>query len=141
MDPWLKQLLIDNGSMTETGITRAAKPRRCKQCNQPIIVGLNDDQCAFETHADPQPLSALGEAIALLEGRTTIALANEGGRWVLHRRDDFQIRGRPAGTTPRWDVLRTHTCGTPTPTGPTAAPSTHPSTTRERLPANAPPPF
>lgn len=141
MDAWLLQQLVETGRMTETGVTRRARPRRCPTCQTIVIVGLNDDQCAFEIHADPQPLSALGEALALLEGRMTVALAHEGGRWVLHRRDDFQIRGRPAGTTPRWDVLRTHTCHTPTPTGPTTAASTHPSTTREPLPANAPPPF
>lgn len=141
MIPWLKQHLIDAGHLTETGLTRTARPRRCRSCNQPVIAGLDNDRCALEVHADPVPLSALGEALALLEGRRTVALAHEGGRWVIHVRDDFQIRGRPAGTTPRWDVLRSHVCGSNPPTGPATAPSSYPNTGSNTLPPNSPPPF
>lgn len=141
MDPWLRQHLADIGAMTESGLTRKAQPRRCRKCNEVVIVGLDDDVCAAETYADPTPLSTLGEVVTLLEGRRTVALASEGGRRVLHIRDDFQIRGRPAGSTPRWDVLRAHRCGSPPLPEALTAPTSFPSATADRLPPGSPAPF
>ena len=142
METWLRDHLIRTGHITETGVTRAAKIRGCPmRCGSFVLVGLDDaHQCALEARADPIPVSALGEALALVEGRRTWSLHREAGRWVLDPRDDHHIAGYPAGTRLREDVLREHRCGIGVPTGALAAASTHPDT-RPPLPAGAEPGF
>lgn len=70
---------------------------------------------------DPAPLSNLGEALALLQGRTTYDHRRRGQQ--IEERDDFTVKGSPA-ETPGWyragsDVVAEHRCGTtPLPTIP-----------------------
>ena len=112
---WLIDHLIRAGHMTERGVTRRARVRTCERCGGVALVALDDDTCAFEVAADPHPLSALGEAMALLEQRRTIELTKTAGGYVLDRRAADQITGRPAGATPRADVLAEHRCRLPDP--------------------------
>lgn len=110
MSTWLRDHLIRTGHMTETGISRRARIRRCRRCSSHILTGLDADVCAIEANADPVPLSPLGEALAVLEGRITWSLHSEGGRWVLDVRDPLHIAAHPAGTRGREDVVREHRC-------------------------------
>jgi hypothetical protein len=112
---WLIDHLIRAGHMTESGVTRRARVRTCDRCGDVALVALDDDMCAFEVAADPHPLTALGEAMALLEQRRTFELTKSAGGYQLDRRGPGQITGRPAGTTPRADVLAEHRCRTPDP--------------------------
>jgi hypothetical protein len=59
--------------------------------------------------ADPQPQSALGEAVALMTGRATVELRWRYDHYEIARRDHFRIRGSPAGTN-GLDVLIVHEC-------------------------------
>lgn len=141
MDPWLRRHLANTGVMTEEGITRKARPRRCRRCNAVIIVGLDADQCAVQVHADPTPLNAAGELLALAEGRRTLSLLVTGGGRVLEPRRPEDIRRLPPQAPGvREDVLREHRCGTPPPPEPTTCTSvfTHAAAS---LPPNSPPPF
>lgn len=138
---WLKTKLQRDGLMDEDGLTRRARARRCKQCRAYLLAGLDGDICALPAYVDPTPLSALGEAAALILGRRTYALWYFGGRLELSPRDQFQIKGSPAGQPKnRFDVHVEHICGSgPLP----SAPSVH---ERFLAPAavldpNAPPPF
>lgn len=94
----------------DTGATRSAKARPCEGCRRPVIRGLDDDWTALTVACDPEPLSAFGEAAAVLAGRKTFTLALRGGRYELDRRDEWRMRGDPAGTG-RIDVLMEHKCG------------------------------
>lgn len=111
MKPSLKEHLIRAGHLTETGLTRRARLRPCRRCGADTLVGLDADQCAFERHVDPEPLSALGEVLAVLEGRKTFNLARQGVGYVLHPRPSRYIAANPAGIDKGVeDVLRQHRC-------------------------------
>jgi hypothetical protein len=132
--------------MTETGLTRRAHLRPCNgrapdgtRCRELVLAGLDADRTALEAFTDPAPLSALGEALAVVEGRRTYSLRREGGGWVLDGRDHHRIAWSPAGTGSRLDVVRQHVCGTPPAAGPLTAPSTFPEVAPPPLVGAAPP--
>lgn len=136
---WLVTHLVSTGHLTESGVSRRARIRACR-CGKPVLVGLDDDTCAFEVHTDPVPLNPLGEMLARLEHRATFDLRREGGGWVLDHRDHRRITARPAGTRPRSDVVREHQCHTRPVSEPEAL-ATSFAETRPRLPAGSAPPF
>lgn len=139
---WLLDHLVQSGHVTESGLTRKARVRSCPgRCGQQLLSGLDDPAtCALEVRVDPVPLSPLGEALAVVEGRYTVALHREAGRLVLDPRSPYDIAARPAGTGDREDVMRQHRCGDPPPTGALAAPSTHPEA-GPQTPVDDEPPF
>lgn len=136
---WLLGHLVATGHLTESGLSRRARIRPCPKCKALILAGLDDDECAFEVAVDPVPLNPLGEALATIERRRTYRLRSEGGRYVLDPRGASNITRRPAGSTPRADVLRTHRCGTEVPEA--LATATSFSEARPALPPNARPDF
>lgn len=138
---WLEAQLIAQGHLDFKGVGRRTRPRQCASCHADVLVGYDGDVLAFEVTADPVPLSAIGEVLALVEGRRTVAFNQEGGKYVFNIRYVDHIRGRIAGASRMEDVLRTHRCGTPPPAGALAAASAHPSANRDPLPADAPAPF
>lgn len=108
--------------------TRHIQAERCRACRADILRGLNDHWCAWSIDVDPTPLSALGEALAILAGRSTVACetwGESGARFT--RRGRHQITSRPAGTF-RGDVYATHLCGsTPLPSLDSALATTRPA--------------
>jgi hypothetical protein len=90
------------------GATRAAGIRLCPKCRAPIITGLDADICAFTVRVDPTPLTPLGEAVAVLQGRTTYNLAGGPGRKELDPREAHHIE-KPR----RYPVLAEHRCNRP----------------------------
>lgn len=136
---WLRDHLIRAGHMTETGLTRRAKIRHCARCGLAVLSGLDNYTGALEAAADPIPLSPLGEAMALIAGHRTFGLHQEGGTWVLDRRDPDDIAHYPAGTRDREDVVPSHVCGTAW-TGPLTTTSRFPET-RPPAPTGSTPPF
>lgn len=109
-------------------------------CKALVVKGLDDVTCAFERKCDPDPVNALGEVVALAEGRRTVALVREGSGFVVDRRGSDHIEYRPAGTTKRQDVLRDHRCGSPPPPPAQLTPSTF-AQIAIHLPPGATPPF
>lgn len=109
----LERHLINLGRLSPEGIGRRAQPRRCPTCSNRILTGLDADWAACRADVDPTPLTALGEALAHLEGRRTYALVVDGARHVLDYRDAGRITHRPAGSPAarRLDVLPEHRCG------------------------------
>lgn len=91
--------------------TRHIQATRCRNCGAPTLRGLNDLHAAGLITVDPTPLSPLGEALATLANRKTVALEPYGGLRFT-RRGHHQITGRPAGTG-LFDVYATHQCGSP----------------------------
>lgn len=70
--------------MTLAGYTRRARAKRCG-CGAGVVFGLDGDLCAFETDADPVPLSELGVVAARLAGRRVVGLTTGIGRPELFR--------------------------------------------------------
>jgi hypothetical protein len=105
---WLAKHLEDTGKLGPDRIGRAARLHHCKSCGRYILTGLDNDMCASVAHADPTPVSPLGEALALIGNRRTYTLHQTTDRLELQVRDRWQIAGTPAGT--RHDVLPEHTC-------------------------------
>ena len=137
---WLLKKLMIDGVIGPGGITRKAKPRRCK-CRAVILTGLDHPtMCALERRVDPDPLTPLGEALALVEGRYTVSLNHEAGAYVLNQRYDLQIQDWPASTRHGEDILRQHRCTTPPIVGPLLADSTFPAS-KPMTRANSTPPF
>lgn len=139
MNTWLRDHLVASGHMTETGATRRARIRTCS-CKADVLIGLDSDVAALEVTCDPCPLSRLGEALALLDGRRTLTLRREGRGWVLDWRDAHEITSAPAASQQRRDVVRQHRCRTGQPTGDLLAPSSFPEV-HPPAPAGAVPPF
>jgi hypothetical protein len=86
--------------------------RQCRTCGQATLLGLDGAGRALSLDVvlDPDPLdSPMAELGAVLEGRTTYTLHRNGD---LHHRHPLVIRARPAGRTPRQQVLQSHRCGT-----------------------------
>lgn len=116
---WLAQQLVSAGHWDVTGVGRSARGRRCRDCGEWVLAGLDGDRCAEAVHVDPTPLSALGEAVAQVGGRSTYALRREGPGFRLDHRHRWAIAANPAGTPgQRYDVVAAHVCHDPGPTGP-----------------------
>lgn len=94
---------------------RSARYTRCFDCRRPVLSGLDEDLGAFQVTADPTPLTALGEALVLLDDRRTVAARRHAQTGlVLERRSRDRIARHVPGTAQPWrafDVLPTHQCG------------------------------
>lgn len=138
--PWLRQHLINTGRWNIDGINRAARARTCTHCPQILLAGLDDPRCAGPATVDPTPLSPLGEALALIDGRTTYTLTRRGNHLELDHRNQWTITAHPAGTQPGVDIVAEHRCSTPEPSPPLIlASSIRPPTHQERT--NGQPPY
>lgn len=89
---------------------RRARATECPKCQARTLRGLDADLAALVAHADPEPLSALGEAQATILGLRTFELNRHGAGYELDWRDDTHVAGRPAGSGVV-DVLAEHRCG------------------------------
>lgn len=113
---WLQQHLTTRGLWDADGVARKVRARRCRRCGKLTLVGLDAPRCAGTATTDPRPLSALGEAAALILGLGTYALRFAAGHLELDRRGTFEIRGSPAGAVrvltryDRYDVVAEHRC-------------------------------
>jgi hypothetical protein len=84
---------------------RAANLRTCPHCRTTVLAGLDADSAALPIRCDPTPLTLMGEAVALLQGRTTYdLLAVKTGR-ELYERTAYSIK-KPR----RYQVFATHKC-------------------------------
>jgi hypothetical protein len=110
--PWdrVKAGLVAAGVMDERGNTRRARARICQRCHAKVIVGFDADRAATLAIAEPTPLTALGEVLALVAGRQTWALEDRG-RMELNYRDAWRISSTPAESRPTALVLPEHRCG------------------------------
>lgn len=133
--------LIRAGHLTESGLSRRARPRPCPHCCAWTIAGLDADVCALETHVDPSPLTPLGEMLALLDHRPTFELVRAEGRFQLERRHAWRITFAPAGSTPRADVLALHRCDATPISGPALAPTAFAEANAATYPPGTPAPF
>lgn len=123
---WLQRHLETIGAANTDGVARKARGTRCRRCGAPILAGLDADICGWPARVDPAPLTAQGEAAAILTGRTTYRLNGTPSRVEIDRREDFNIRGTPPSD--ECIVVAEHECGkqlaemqtitTTTPSGP-----------------------
>ncbi len=69
----------------------------CRDCQQPILRGLDGDTAGIPVTLDPQPVDNFGEALALISGRRTfnVSTVNESGNYrrVMDERTASSIRG------------------------------------------------
>jgi hypothetical protein len=116
---WLAQHLVDAGHWDVAGVGRNARGRRCRDCGDWVLAGLDADRCAEVVYVDPTPLTALGEAMAHIAGLSTYALRREGPGFRLDHRSRWHIAGTPAGSPgQRHDVVSAHQCSAPEPGAP-----------------------
>lgn len=95
---WLKR--------RQTGDTsRAATLRLCPTCKRPVLTGLDADHLALKATCDPTPLTALGEAVALITGRRTYTLTPGKDRKELDYRDEWRIANPTKNP-----ILASHQC-------------------------------
>lgn len=97
------------------GAQRAAQAAACRRCGRPTMRGLDADGpngAAVAVAVDVAPLSAAGELLALLAGRTTFALVwfAGRGRYEIDRRGPIDISAHPPGTVVNCDVVAEHKC-------------------------------
>lgn len=108
---WLLAQLTAAGRIDTDGTRRTVAHRR-HTCGQPILAGLDHDPCGLPVTADPWPVDAMGEALALLAGRRTYDLAGRMRLELNHRCASALARPR------RWPVVADHRCGQPLPRDP-----------------------
>lgn len=109
MPAWLREHLHATGKLGRDAITRRAKTGFCDTCWSIVIRGLDAPIAALPVTVDPQPLSPLGEVLALAAGRRSYDLTWRGDRYELDHRDHWGIRTRPAGAINH--VVADHQCG------------------------------
>lgn len=97
------------GPVLATKRERTARAEFCPSCRRVVMVGLSADFGGYVVAADPQPMTAFGEAVALMSGRGTVGLRWRYDHYELEDRSSFRIRGSPAGTN-GLDVLVVHEC-------------------------------
>lgn len=136
-EPWIIDRLIRTGAITETGLSRRARPRPCPTCKTWTITGLDADVMAFEATCDPAPLTPLGEVAALMAGRRTLGLVQRSGRYELEQRWAEHIDA----DRHRLDVLASHTCGQPITGEALVQSSAFKPASSSTLPPNSPAPF
>jgi hypothetical protein len=121
---WLRRHLETAGRWNTDGIGRNLSSGTCRTCRARVVRGLDGDRCALPRTCDPQPVDAVGEALALVGGRATFTLTRATGQWRLDTRDEYRIAGRRLGV-----VLAEHQChAPPLPTTPTTDPDPTPIT-------------
>jgi hypothetical protein len=89
-------------------VGRTARPHNCASCGQYVLRGLDREYGGRDTECDPEPLSPLGEVMALMAGLTTYESNWSGGQHTISRRDRYAIAAHIAGNT--IDVLIEHDC-------------------------------
>ena len=137
---YVKRRLIAAGLMDEaTGATRRARARTCEVCRRPVMRGITADWGGSTADCDPTPLTAIGEATALINGHRTYELRYLGDRYEIDRRTPERIHGNPIGTQ-GLDVLveHTHDGGHNYPRGQTMIKDRHQTTPDAQLPDKPP---
>ncbi|GGS88348.1 hypothetical protein ACFFV7_51060 [Nonomuraea spiralis] len=87
---------------------RAANLKPCPSCKATVLAGLDADHTAMPVRCDPTPLTEMGEAVALLQDRTTYdLLPTKTGRELHERTPHFISKPR------RYQVFATHKCNNP----------------------------
>ncbi len=84
-----------------------AKPGTCPRCGAPVLTARAGRVAALDVVADPEPVTAVEEILALLDGRLTwhLVVGVLGTRRITWR-SSTQIRAGPA----KHPVLVDHTC-------------------------------
>jgi hypothetical protein len=109
MDPWLRNMLIETGRMSQQGLTRNARVIPCRHCKLPTIAGFDADMCALDAWCDIDELNPRHEIQALLDNRNTYELVpHGGGRYRFTYRDQWRVK-----TPPNHPLLATHRCDDP----------------------------
>lgn len=120
MPDWLKRHLENTGAMDSTKAgppaTRKAHTIFCPHCHVPVIRGLLPAPAAWALDADPAPLTPEGQLLALLANLKLYELHFMYDHYEFVRRDEYRIRGNPAGPQQGFDILTEHRCHIPTDT-------------------------
>jgi hypothetical protein len=122
MPDWMREAIhADLSRPEQPGYWRRASARRCRTCRAATLAGLDDDLSTAEpATADVQPVSMLGEAWALGQGRVSYRLSGSTVRMMkLWRRNTFDIGHDVSGETDSLGVVRivvSHRCGNLIPT-------------------------
>lgn len=87
---------------------RSANLKPCPLCRATVLAGLDADNAACPIRCDPTPLTEMGEAVALLQGRTTYDLLPAKTGKELHERNAYFI-----AKARRYSVFATHKCNNP----------------------------
>lgn len=134
LPPWLATRIAQSTGIDPLGShTRTARPRPCPTCTTWTLQGLDNDICARPATATAQPLNDQGVTIAILTGLTVWRLHNLHQRLQLEQLDAYRNHAD------RMDLVAEHACHIDLSSY--AAPSRLRTTTTERLPAGALPPF
>jgi hypothetical protein len=105
MDTHVKRHLINEGHLSETGLTRHPRYRHCQRgCGLLLLAAIND--FGQDAWLDPYPVTVAAELQALMAGRTSYTVIER----ELVSRDAWRIRGRNADREPAWVE---HRCGIP----------------------------
>lgn len=114
---------------------RGCRHTKCLVCQSDVLAGFDEDRCALAVVVDPAPLTALSEALALLDGRRSYELKRLNQGLALWYRDWHDISARPASDANI--VMTDHKCGA------AKLPSVEikPAPKKEGLPYDAEPPF
>lgn len=114
MEQWLEDHLRKLGRLNSDGVGRRVSGARCRTCHVVVLRALDGDICAMPVTVDPDPVSVIGEFLAVTQGRRTYDLmswrSNKAYSYCLEFRRPVHIT-----RTRRYDVYAEHRCGAPLP--------------------------
>jgi hypothetical protein len=128
MPNWLSRRLETLGHLDHSKpgppATRKARAIFCPRCHQSVMRGLLAMPTPWSVDVDPTPLTAEGEALAMLAGISTYKLQWIRDRYEIDKRDVSKIGFKPVTYNQGFDVLAEHHCGIPAdwPTQPSQVP-------------------
>lgn len=103
---WLQAHLEKTGAANTDGVRRAIRATTCRDCGAGILTGLDADRAALPVVVDVDPVTELGEVLALAAGRVSYNLRIGNGACELDRRDRHTI-----SAPRRYRVVVSHECG------------------------------
>ena len=110
-DKTLAMISTRQGINYASGFGSVARLRKCGRCGGTILKGLDDEWCAGEATVEPAFVSEVGEALALLDGRSTYRLLGQAKPQLFYRNAEEIRHGHLSG----WRVVVEHRCGKPIP--------------------------
>ena len=111
----VRQLLIDNGHLSITGLSRKARVLDCPHCRVPCIAGLDSHIAALDAWCDPTALTLDGELEALLAGLRTFTLWRGSEIALRHQWIVAADHAKRRNPSPTRTILAQHRCGDPVP--------------------------
>lgn len=110
MEPYVRAYLEMVGAIGPDGIGLRVQVSKCPGCGRSVLRGLDSRTAAVTVTADPAPIDATGQVLALLHGLSTYRLVPHEGSSSYGRRLSPRRSWHIAHDDGRHPVVSSHDC-------------------------------